>query len=146
MARSSSFSASILGLGFTMMVGFALACSSSASDPKSACLDGCAKGAKACSQFDRASCESTCNSATTSGTPSGVPAACKSQASAYQSCASSASVTCPDGRTPQISGCDKESSALFDCVQANSGGGGGTGGTGGTGGDPGGGTGGDFGD
>lgn len=95
----------------------AFACSS-ASDPKSQCLDGCSKAAKACSKFDRASCESSCNGAA-SATPVDTPAACKAQADAYQSCARSATVSCPDGMNPQISGCDKQAAALTTCIEEN---------------------------
>lgn len=110
----------LFGVVGSLGIGLVLACSSAASDPKSQCMDGCARGAKACSGFDRASCEKTCNGVTGT-TPTGIPAQCKSQSDAYQSCASSAKVSCPDGKTPQLTGCEKQESALFDCVQTNAG-------------------------
>jgi hypothetical protein len=106
-----------LALVLGSLIALVVACSS-ADDPKSQCMDGCARSAKACSGFDRSSCESTCNGASTT-TPSGVPEKCKSQAEAYGSCAKSAKISCPDGKTPQITGCESQENALFDCVQEN---------------------------
>lgn len=108
----------LLGLSLSFAFGLVVACSS-ADDPKSQCMDGCARTAKACSGFDRASCESTCQGASTTTTNPQVPEACKSQAAAVQSCMKSAKISCPDGKTPQVTGCESQESALYDCISGS---------------------------